>query len=83
VTGKPGLNYLEVSPAHRKRINPIVAYYRKKPRPFTSCVKDNRKRFGPNTERVCAVVKDMAENTTHWRKGDNRGRRAVYRSPLS
>jgi hypothetical protein len=32
-------------------------------------VRDNRKRFGPRTEQVCAVVKDMAMGTTKWRKG--------------
>jgi hypothetical protein len=32
-------------------------------------VRDNRKRFGDRAERVCAVVKDMGERTTKWRKG--------------
>jgi hypothetical protein len=65
-------NWKAVSPEHRKKINSIVKYYRKKPHPFRACVRDNRKRFGPRTEQVCAVVKDMAEGTTKWRKGGKR-----------
>lgn len=66
---RPGTNFVQIPPEHRKKINSIVKYYRKKPHPFRACVRDNRKRFGPRTEQVCAVVKDMALGTTKWRKG--------------
>jgi hypothetical protein len=66
-------NFLAVTPEHRKKINPIVEHYRKDPHPFTACVRDNTKRFGEErAKRICAVVKDMAEGTTHWRKGNSK-----------
>jgi hypothetical protein len=68
-TGKPGTNWKQVTPGHRKRIDAIVRYYMKKAKPFTECVRDNRKRFGDRAEKVCAVVKDMGERRTTWRKG--------------
>jgi hypothetical protein len=69
-TGKPGTNWKQVTPEHRKKIGPIVRHYMKDPHPFTACVRDNTKRFGPErAKRVCAVVKDMGERSTKWRKG--------------
>lgn len=69
-SGKPGTNWTQVSPAARKKIDPIVKHYRGMAHPFTACVADNTKRFGPErAKKVCAVVKDMAEGTTKWRKG--------------
>jgi hypothetical protein len=47
----------------------LIAFYLKKPHPFTSCVRDNRKRFGPRAEKVCAALKDIGLQTTDWRKG--------------
>jgi hypothetical protein len=47
----------------------LIAYYLKKKHPFTACVRDNRKRFGPRAENVCAALKDIGLQTTHWRKG--------------
>jgi hypothetical protein len=39
------------------------------PHPFPACVGDNEKRFGPEgAKRVCAVLKDIGEGTTRWRK---------------
>jgi hypothetical protein len=70
--GKPGTNWVQVTPEHRKKIAAIVNYYAKKPHPFTECVRDNRKRFGPRTEQVCAVVKDMGRRSTKWRKGNTK-----------
>lgn len=70
VGGKPGTNYLQVTPAHRAKLKGLMAYYAKKPHPFTACVRDNTKRFGPErAKRVCAVLKDLIENRTTWRKG--------------
>lgn len=47
----------------------LIAFYLKKPHPFTACVRDNRKRFGPRAENVCAALKDIGLQTTHWRSG--------------
>jgi hypothetical protein len=71
VAGKPGTNWKQVRGDARRRIDPIVRHYMGEPHPFAACVRDNRKRFpGPGqAERVCAVVKDMGEKTTRWRKG--------------
>jgi hypothetical protein len=67
--------FKQVTKRNRAKIAPIVNHYRGKRHPFRACVRDNRKRFGPNAERVCAVVKDMAYGTTSWRKGGRkRGR---------
>ena len=57
------------NPEKMKHLMPLVKFYRKSPHPFTSCVRDNRKRFGPRTEQVCAVVADLVHGGTHWRKG--------------
>lgn len=56
-----------VSPEDMKKLRPILNKYRKSAHPFTECVRDNRKRFGPATEKFCAVIKDLIEGTTHWR----------------
>jgi hypothetical protein len=66
-------NWRLVTPAERKKLAPLIRYYRKKPHPFTACVRDNRKRFGPRTEQVCAVVKDLIERGTDWREGGKKG----------
>lgn len=76
VDSKPGTNWKQVTPAHKRKISSIVEHYMHEARPFDACVKDNRKRFGDRAERVCAVVKDMGEKTTKWRKG-GKGKRMV------
>lgn len=68
-TGKPGTNWKQVTPDHKRKIGPIVRHYMGKAHPFRECVRDNRERFGADAEKVCAVVKDMGEKTTKWRKG--------------
>lgn len=65
-------NWQRVTPEERKKLAPLVRYYAKKPHPFSACVRDNRKRFGPRTEQVCAVVKDLIEGGTGWREGNKR-----------
>lgn len=68
--GKPGTNWKQVTPANRRKLSALIEHYRKKPHPFTSCVRDNTKRFGPErAKRICAVVKDLGRRTTKWRKG--------------
>jgi hypothetical protein len=57
-----------VGPHARHKLRGLLRFYAKKDHPFTACVHDNMKRFGPNrTERVCATVKDIIRGTTHWR----------------
>jgi hypothetical protein len=56
-----------VSPADMKRLRPILEKYKKSPHPFRACVKDNKKRFGPNVNKYCAVIKDLIEGSTKWR----------------
>ena len=68
--GKPGTNWKAVTPENRKKVSGLVRFYMKKPHPFTACVRDNTKRFGPErAKRVCAVVKDLGHGGTGWRKG--------------
>ena len=58
-------------------IRSLLKYYAKKPKIFTACVRDNRKRFGPRTNAVCAWVKDQIKGTTKWR-----GKEAELRAEL-
>ena len=66
------LSAKDVTPADRKKLKGLLEYYAKKPHPFTACVRDNRKRFGPGAEAVCATLKDIIRGTTHWRKGGHK-----------
>lgn len=69
-TGKPGTNFKQVTPGARKKLSGLMKFYAKKAHPFTACVRDNTKRFGPErAKKVCAVLKDLIKNTTKWRKG--------------
>lgn len=56
-----------VSPADLKKLRPLLRFYAKKPHPFRACVKDNQKRFGPLTDKYCAVLKDLIVGNTKWR----------------
>lgn len=61
-------NFQRVTPGERKKLKGLMAHYAKKPHPFTSCVRDNTKRFGKDrAERICAVLKDLIKGTTKWR----------------
>lgn len=58
------------NPQKMAHLRYLVAYYRKKPHPFTQCVRDNEKRFGlERAKKICAVVKDIGEGGTDWREG--------------
>lgn len=47
-----------ISPAARVKLKSILKKYARSPHPFTECVRDNMKRFGPGrTEAVCATLK--------------------------
>lgn len=58
-----------VGPSAKFKLRHLLAFYAKKKHPFTACVRDNRKRFGPRAEEVCATLKDIIMGTTKWRKG--------------
>jgi hypothetical protein len=64
-------NASRVGPEARHKLHGLLKYYAKKPHPFTSCVHDNRKRFGPRAEAICAVLKDIIRGTTKWRGHNN------------
>ena len=61
-----------VSPHDMKKLAPLLKHYGKKAHPFRACVKDNRKRFGPLTEKYCAVLKDLIKGTTSWRSTERK-----------
>lgn len=50
-----------------QKLKGLLKYYAKKPHPFAACVRDNRKRFGSQTEKYCAVLKDLIVGNTKWR----------------
>ena len=61
-----------VSPHDMKKLSPLLKHYGKMAHPFRACVKDNRKRFGPLTEKYCAVLKDLIKGTTSWRSTERK-----------
>lgn len=61
-----------VSPDDMKKLRPLLRHYAKKAHPFRACVRDNRKRFGPRTNAVCAVLKDLIKGTTKWRSSERK-----------
>jgi hypothetical protein len=65
----PGVSQAStVGPKARHQLRFLLRYYAKKEHPFTACVHDNMKRFGPGrTEGMCATLKDVIRGTTHWR----------------
>ena len=72
-----------VGPEARHKLHGLLVYYAKKPHPFTSCVRDNRKRFGNRAEAVCAVLKDIIRGTTKWRGHNNPNDHGVSAAALS
>jgi hypothetical protein len=73
-----------VTPGDRKKLDPLIKHYLSKPHPFTACVRDNTKRFGPEgAKRVCARLKDIGLGTTKWRKGGKKhGVAAGWMDPI-
>lgn len=64
-------NWKAVKGDARKKVAPLVNHYAKMAHPFTACVADNTKRFGPDrAKRICAVVKDMGRRSTKWRNNE-------------
>jgi hypothetical protein len=64
---KPGT--ANVSPADRKKLEPLIRHYRSMAHPFTACVRDQIKHglSKDHAERRCAVLKDLMEGSTSWR----------------
>lgn len=63
-------NHQAVGAEARARLGPLMRHYATQSHPFTSCVRDNTKRFGKDrAERVCAVLKDLIVGNTRWRGG--------------
>lgn len=59
-----------VGPDARKKLKGILNHYRGMAHPWTACVRDNSKRFGPEgAKKVCSVLTDLEKGTTKWRKG--------------
>lgn len=73
VLGPPGTDIARNQAAKRGPLKNLISFYMKKRHPFRACVRDNTKRFGPDgANRVCATLKDLGMNTTHWRHGNNK-----------
>lgn len=75
LAGSDGVkNYQLVGPDKRKKLSGLINHYRKSARPFSDCVRDNRKRFpgAGQAEKVCAVLTDLEKGTTKWRSGGRR-----------
>lgn len=66
---KPGT--ANVSPNDLKKLAPLLKHYRGKAKPFTACKIDQMKHglSEGHANRRCAVIKDLIEGNTHWRKG--------------
>lgn len=72
--GKPGTNWKQVTPANRKKVDPLVRHWMSKPHPWQSCVDELAPEKGMEAaKRICSVVKDMGERRTTWRKGGRKG----------
>jgi len=62
-----------VSPRDMTKLKGLLKHYAKKKHPFTACVTDNTKRFGPEKAKaVCAVLKDLIRGTTKWRSTERK-----------
>jgi hypothetical protein len=58
----------DVGPAARAQLASLLRHYASKPHPFSTCVRDNTKRWGKETaERRCSVIKDLIVGNTNWR----------------
>lgn len=64
---KPGT--ANVSPEDRRKLLPLLKYYRSKAHPFTACYRDQIKHglTPDHAKRRCAVLKDLITGTTKWR----------------
>jgi HK97 family phage prohead protease len=64
-----GKSAADVGPHARERLRSLIRFYMRQAHPWASCVRDNTRRFGlEGAKKVCAVLKDLGEGTTRWRK---------------
>ena len=77
------LSAKDVGPEARRKLRPLLKHYAKKAHPFRACVRDNRKRFGPRAEAICATLKDIIRGTTKWRGKGNKRDKGVAKGILS
>jgi hypothetical protein len=68
---RPGTNFTKIPPKNVKKLSGIVAHYRGMAHGFTACVRDQVKHglSEDHAKRRCAVVTDLGQGTTKWRKG--------------
>lgn len=67
---RPGANFTKVPAKNVAKLKGIIAHY-KGEGGFTRCVADQKKHglSDDHAKRRCAVVKDLGEGTTKWRRG--------------
>jgi hypothetical protein len=67
---KPGT--ADVTPEDLKHLRPLLEHYRKSPKPFTSCKRDQIKHglSEDHANRRCAVIADLIHGSTNWRGKD-------------
>jgi hypothetical protein len=68
---RPGTNFTKIPPKNVKKLSGIVAHYKGMAHGFTACVRDQVKHglSEDHAKRRCAVVTDLGQGTTKWRKG--------------
>lgn len=68
---RPGANWTKIPAANVAKLKGIVQHYKAMAHPFTSCVRDQIKHglSEDHANRRCAVVKDLGQQSTKWRKG--------------
>lgn len=76
----PGDRYHDVTanPRSMGYLRFLLRYYSRFPHPWTKCVADNFKRFGPKTKGLCGVLKDTLRQNAMWRHGHPRGPHAGH-----
>lgn len=68
---RPGTNFTKVPAKNVAKLKGIIEHYKGMEHGFTTCVRDQVKHglSDDHAKRRCAVVKDLGEGTTKWRKG--------------
>lgn len=73
---RPGTNFTKIPPQNVAKLKGIIEHYKGMAHGFTTCVRDQVKHglSEEHAKRRCAVVKDLGEGTTKWRKGGKGGK---------
>lgn len=68
---RPGTNFTKIPPANVAKLKGIIEHYKGMAHGFTACVRDQVKHglSEDHANRRCAVVKDLGQQSTKWRKG--------------